>query len=105
MKHLMAPDCTWMPEKVTSYTRPSSTSLTSGVEEIALKATLKITSPLVSWITPSSIFQSRSSSVQLARVSKKELHKQNDVAEFRVARAYVGLLNPDDITPKPLTSP
>ena len=59
-KHLILPDCTVIPELDTSMTRPSSTSSTSGMHVIALKGTLKITSPLVSCTTPSPILQSGS---------------------------------------------
>lgn len=60
IKLLIDPDYTWIPVLVTSITRPSSTSPTSGVHVIALKLTVKMTSPLVSWITPSPIRQSLS---------------------------------------------
>ena len=45
---LIGPDCTWIPERLTSTTLPSSTSSASGRQAIALKLTWKMTSPLVS---------------------------------------------------------
>ena len=61
MNALIGPDCTWIPEWLTSMTLASKTSPCSGMQAIALKLTLKMTSPLVSWINPSPIYQYRSS--------------------------------------------
>ena len=55
MNVLIGPLCTVMPVPMTSMTRPSSTSSCWGRHAIAMNSTLKMTSPLVSWMTPSSI--------------------------------------------------
>ena len=67
MNALIGPDCTWIPEWLTSMTLASKTSPCSGMQAIALKLTLKMTSPLVSWMNPSPIYQYRSSFYLLSR--------------------------------------
>lgn len=57
MNVAIGPDWTRMPEGLTSTTLPSSTSSRSGMQAMARKLTLKMTSPLVSWMCPSPIYQ------------------------------------------------
>ena len=63
----IGPDCTRIPEGLTSTTFPSSTSSRSGIQAMARKLTLKMTSPLVSWMCPSPICQYFSWSSLLSR--------------------------------------
>ena len=67
MNVAIGPDWTRMPEGLTSTTLPSSTSSRSGMQAMARKLTLKMTSPLVSWMCPSPICQYFSWSSLLSR--------------------------------------
>ena len=115
MKVSMGPLWTWMPVETTSMMRPSSTSSRCGMHAMAMNSTLKMTSPLVSWITPSSILRRCSFSwlkkktifsfpwvkrlaimakIKSSFAQESDLHEQNDVAILGVARSDESLLNP-----------
>ena len=111
MKVWKGPDYTLMPVWFTSIILPSKTSPCSGMQAMALKLTLKMTSPEVSWMTPSPIFQNLLSVFVLVThreggklahqnlVADKDsisvhLHEKDDVAVLRLARSNICLLDP-----------
>lgn len=103
MKDLMGPDSIMKPLSEISITSPSSTSPLNGRNTSALKLTLYITSPLVSYILPSEI----SSLLNLHTLSLLPptnfvsilahgyLHRNlNDVAVLARACTHSGIFNP-----------